>query len=166
MFSLKKIFVSSILLFLLGSVLHFLYEFTGNNFLVGLFTPVNESVWEHLKLAYFPILLWWFFNFKKAEAPENITLLGATVSLLVAPLIVIFLFYSYTGALGTELLWFDILILFIAIFSGLLAGNHMFYVENAAKWITYTLLTLTIGLFIGFLVFTAIPPNLPIFISA
>ncbi|MFQ7549323.1 MAG: DUF6512 family protein [Blautia marasmi] len=42
---------------LLGSLSHFFNEWSGNFFLVGLFSPVNESVWEHLKLLFFPALL-------------------------------------------------------------------------------------------------------------
>ena len=41
---------------LTGFLLHFVYEWSGDNPLVGLFSPVNESVWEHLKLLFFPIL--------------------------------------------------------------------------------------------------------------
>lgn len=37
-----------------GSVSHFLYDWTGKNPVVGLFTPANESIWEHMKLLFFP----------------------------------------------------------------------------------------------------------------
>lgn len=47
------IFVSAI-----GSLSHFLYDWSGQNHLVGLFTPVNESIWEHMKLLFFPMLLY------------------------------------------------------------------------------------------------------------
>ena len=39
---------------ILGSLSHFFYGWSGNFFLVGFFSPVNESVWEHLKLLFFP----------------------------------------------------------------------------------------------------------------
>lgn len=42
---------------ILGSLSHFFYGWSGDFFLVGLFSPVNESVWEHLKLLFFPALL-------------------------------------------------------------------------------------------------------------
>ena len=44
----------------LGAAAHFFYEWSGNNFFVGMFSPVNESVWEHMKLAFFPMLLFSF----------------------------------------------------------------------------------------------------------
>lgn len=44
-----------------GSLLHFVYDLTGENPFVGVFVPVNESVWEHLKLLLLPVFLfsWW-----------------------------------------------------------------------------------------------------------
>lgn len=39
----------------LGSAWHFLYDWCPH-FLVGLFAPVNESVWEHLKLLFWPVI--------------------------------------------------------------------------------------------------------------
>ena len=44
-----------ILTILLGSVFHFLYDFSEQNPFTALFTPINESVWEHLKLLFFPL---------------------------------------------------------------------------------------------------------------
>jgi hypothetical protein len=42
---------------LLGTLLHFAYDFSGQNFVVGLFSAINESTWEHLKLLFMPFLL-------------------------------------------------------------------------------------------------------------
>ena len=35
-------------------ILHFLYEWSGKEFWVTLFSAVNESVWEHLKIFSIP----------------------------------------------------------------------------------------------------------------
>lgn len=48
-----------------GTLSHFLYEWTENNFVIGLFAPVNESVWEHMKLIFFPMLLYSFAGILK-----------------------------------------------------------------------------------------------------
>jgi hypothetical protein len=39
-----------------GAALHFLYEAVPNP-LTALISPINESVWEHLKLLFWPMLL-------------------------------------------------------------------------------------------------------------
>jgi hypothetical protein len=45
-----------------GSALHFVYGWSSQNALVGLFAPVNESIWEHAKLVFLPPLLWYGFT--------------------------------------------------------------------------------------------------------
>jgi len=50
-------FTGFIAITLLGFLLHYLYEWSGSSGLIGLFVPVNESVWEHLKLGYWSIVL-------------------------------------------------------------------------------------------------------------
>ena len=51
-----RFFIRYLFVVLFGVFLHFAYELSGNNPIVGLFAPVNESVWEHLKLLFFPML--------------------------------------------------------------------------------------------------------------
>lgn len=47
------------LLFLIGAVMHFAYGLLWENPIVGLFAPINESVWEHAKMVLWPVILWW-----------------------------------------------------------------------------------------------------------
>ena len=46
-----------ILAIVFGTLLHFTYEWSGENRIVGLFSATNESVWEHLKLVFYPMLI-------------------------------------------------------------------------------------------------------------
>ena len=48
----------AILVCAMGTLAHFVYEWSGNNPVVGLFCAVNESTWEHIKLLFFPMLLY------------------------------------------------------------------------------------------------------------
>ena len=50
-YTLAGIFFVSVI----GTLSHFLYQLSGNSFLVGLFAPVGESTWEHIKLLFFPM---------------------------------------------------------------------------------------------------------------
>ena len=43
---------ASIFCLILGTILHFTYEWFNYNVIVGLFSTINESVWEHLKLLF------------------------------------------------------------------------------------------------------------------
>ena len=41
-----------------GTALHFLYQWSGESVAAAPFAAVNESVWEHMKLLFWPMLLW------------------------------------------------------------------------------------------------------------
>ena len=57
----KKVFkfhiFSIIFSIILGILLHFAFEWSGNNLFIATFSAVNESTWEHLKLVFFPMLI-------------------------------------------------------------------------------------------------------------
>ena len=50
----------------LGIAFHFAYDFSNNSTIIGIFTPINESVWEHLKLLFYPYLLYTILDRAKA----------------------------------------------------------------------------------------------------
>ena len=49
--------LSAVFISVLGTLLHFTYDWFGNNPIIGVFSAVNESTWEHLKLLFFPTLI-------------------------------------------------------------------------------------------------------------
>jgi Family of unknown function (DUF6512) len=91
-----------------GTLLHFVYGWSGQNALVGLVSPVNESVWEHTKLLVFPVVA--------VGTVEAVLLHGVRrvawatlVEAILGALAIVAVFYAYTGALGTgAILWVDI----------------------------------------------------------
>ncbi len=52
-----KAIIISVIIGLLGSILHFAYEWSGRKKIVALFSAVNESVWEHIKIALVPTII-------------------------------------------------------------------------------------------------------------
>ena len=42
---------------LLGTLLHFVYDWTGEMRVAAAFSAVNESTWEHMKLLFVPFLV-------------------------------------------------------------------------------------------------------------
>lgn len=56
--NLKKIkIIGVVAVFLLSFLLHFLYDIFPN-FLTSIFSPVNESIWEHMKIIFTAYLLY------------------------------------------------------------------------------------------------------------
>lgn len=166
-FSKLQIIVSTLILGVLASISHFAYQLSGNNIAVGLFNPINESVWEHLKFMFFPLLIWWIVMFfikrKKCNFQLNTWIVSASASLVLAPLLVILLYYAYTGAFGVESLTVDILLVYVCFFLALSKANHMLKYSNPSKWLTVLSLLLVTALFAAFIVFTFNPPEIPLF---
>ena len=83
----------------LGTAAHFFYEWSGENFLIGMIAPVNESTWEHMKLAFFPMLLFaaaaQIFLGKAYPGAASAALCAALLSTVLIPV----LFYTYVGVL-------------------------------------------------------------------
>ena len=97
-----------------GTLLHFLYEWSGESLLIAPFSAVNESIWEHMKLLFFPMFLFALIE-SKALAPSYhnfwcAKLLGIGAGLALIPIH----YYTYTGALGVSAGWFNVTIFFIA----------------------------------------------------
>lgn len=53
----RAVIVIALLAFGTAFLQHSVYEFLGENKIVGFFAPINESVWEHLKLAFYPMVV-------------------------------------------------------------------------------------------------------------
>ncbi len=159
------ILLGSIPMFLLGSLNHFLYNLLGKNIIIGLFVAVNESVWEHMKLVILPMVLWWavsyFFIRKTREIDINKWFTSGLVSIIVALLIIPFLFYFYTSAFGIKLVPIDISIFFIAVFLGQLIAIHFYKYSKGINWFIIFCVFLIIILI--FMLSTLYPPKLPIF---
>ena len=98
---------------LLGTILHFLYEWLGKADWIAPFSGINESTWEHMKLIFWPMLLYAIFEsffFKAYESFWCIKLRGTLIALGLIPLI----FYLYNGVIGKSPDWFNIAIFFIS----------------------------------------------------
>ena len=65
--NIKKLFkyhiFSILLISILGTLLHFTFHCSNSNLLIGAFSAVNESTWEHLKLLFFPTLISLIFGY-------------------------------------------------------------------------------------------------------
>ena len=153
------------ILFFIGSILHFTYTLFGESIFVGLFSPVNESVWEHSKMILWPMILWWVlyycFRGTNYKIDKNRWFSSALWALLTSLIAMPMLYYFYTSAFGVELLWVDIIILFLAILFGQLLGLHSY---RHGKYISsHIVLAIFSILILMFILFTFCPPKVPWF---
>ena len=145
-----------------GTILHFLYDWTGGNVLVSPFSGVNESTWEHMKLLYWPLL---FFALGKRpffREQENYWCVKLAQILLGLTLIPV-LFYTYNGAFGKSPDWINIAIFYIS--AGLAFLFERWAFKHNQLSCKHPRLALTAICLIGvlFVVFTFAPPRIPLF---
>ncbi|MGN0318589.1 MAG: DUF6512 family protein [Lachnospira sp.] len=93
---------------IIGTLMHFVYEWSGNNPIVGLIAPVNESVWEHMKLIFFPILIHSLFMNNQLKNEYPCVMSATSFGILLGTLLIPVIFYVYTGILGYNLMILDI----------------------------------------------------------
>ena len=152
---------SAIFTFVLGTILHFLYKWTGENHIVALFSSLNESVWEHLKLAYFPMMLTILIGYFYLGHNSCNFLCSKTIGILVAMVAIVTFFYTYTGVLGKNIPVIDISSFYIST----LIGEFIAYLLMINKYKCNNLIAsiILIIIFISFIIFTYNTPNLGIF---
>lgn len=146
-----------------GVLLHFLYEWTNESVIAAPFSAVNESIWEHMKLLYFPLFVFAVIEYrfvgKKYENYWCVKLLGTAVGLLSIPS----LYYTYTGALGVKADWFNILIFFLA--AGAVYFIEYQLLKNGIGYCVSPLAAFTVLCLTGlaFIVLTFVQPKIPLF---
>lgn len=145
-----------------GTILHFLYDWTGGNILVSLFSGVNESTWEHMKLLFWPLFLFALIQRSFFKDQGNFWWVKLAEILLGLALIPV-VFYTYNGAFGKSPDWFNIAIFYITALLVFLFEWRAF----KKKWLRcrHPKLAFTAICMIGmlFVVFTFATPQIPLF---
>ncbi len=156
--------VGALFVCLVGTLLQFLYRWSGDNAVVAAFSSVNESTWEHMKIFFMPYFAFTMVQFIVfAEPFRNFFACkgaGAAVGLVLIPV----LFYTTSGALGETPAWVNIAIFYVA---AALAFLLSFYLLTRgalrggwAQIVGFVVLWL---LLFAFVYFTYRTPELPIF---
>jgi hypothetical protein len=156
--------VGMVFIIVLGSVLHFTFEWSGSQPVVGVFSAVNESVWEHLKLVYWPAFLFLLVEYlplKKAAVANFF--LAKTVGVYLMVLIIPAVFYSYTAFTGESILAVDIGSFVVAVVVGQLASFKLLTHRRLSEKFVWVSLAALVALGIAFAVFTFVPPHLGVF---
>lgn len=147
---------------ILGSLNHFLYDWTGGSSLAALFCPINESPWEHLKLLFFPFLFLTLGTAALRRFRDRRFFYCRFLGVVCGMAFILVSFYTYTGIWGTHVLILDLLIFFLSVVLSFSAARIFF---RALKQIPSANVIFTLwgaGIFF-FFVFTCFPPGIPLF---
>ena len=145
-----------------GTLLHFLYEWLGDAVWIAPLSGVNESTWEHMKLLYFPMLIYALIQSRFFPDRKDfwcVKLVGVAVGLLLIPV----LFYTVNGAFGKSPDWINIAIFFVAAAVAYLVETYLY--NNALLKCPHPRLAIFVIVLVGisFVVFTFITPQIPLF---
>jgi hypothetical protein len=150
-----------VLVSLAGSMFHFTYQWAQCHWAVGFLLAVNESVFEHLKILVFPLLLFWFADYLLfGHAVSH--LISATFAIYsgVAFLFLVHVLVSVIG--GYEEFVFDIVLFIVSAFVAQLAGYWSLYMHfRHWLWVLIIILCFVVAV-ICHVLFTVCPPHIPV----
>ena len=155
-------FIGYTLVSVIGTLLHFLYDWTGKSFIVSLFSGVKESTWEHMKLLFFAMLLCSVIESLIIKDTRNfwcVKLCGILLGLTMIPL----LFYMYNGIIGKSPDYINIAIFFISGAVAFLYETRLLKKGKECKISQKTSIIILTLLALLFFVFTYRTPHLNIF---
>lgn len=148
---------------ILGTLLHFCYDWSGHNPFAALFLPINESVWEHLKMLFFPALIYTLFEVFVLSKTSARFLSARTLGMVLGMFFIVSSFYTCTGITGKHSLAMDILIFILAVLAAFLLSRCLEVHCPAVclpSWLSSAILLLIV---LCFFIFTTRPPALPLF---
>ena len=158
----KRYILAFFLTVLAGTALHFAYPLARTP-LVGLFAPVNESVWEHLKLIFWPFLAAGFF-LTRGKSDQMRAWSGVLLAQLLMPAVLCGAYYLLACGFELSALWVDILLYVLTLALGFTLSGLVCRSGRLA-YLSGVLVILT-GLYgAALILFALAPPELPIFME-
>ena len=147
---------------LIGTGLHFLYDWMPFQ-LVGMIAPVNESVWEHLKLLFWPFLLACPFLARQGRTPQRGW--GACFAgMLLMPALLLGIYYPLRAGFGVQTEGMPIVLYYLVLASGFWFTVRLSDCAALERWAG--VLLMGVGFYVACLVvFSMAAPPLPIFRS-
>lgn len=145
---------------LIGASLHFTFELSNfSSNVVAYFSAVNESTWEHLKMVFFPGLVFALIEYTYIRDQVNNYLIAKTASLFVMPLVITAGWYLYAPALGRSVLTIDLVLFYLAVAAGQILSYSLLKRPPLGKAYQRVSLAGIVLLFLAFSSFTFYPPK-------
>ena len=148
--------ISIIVISIFGTLLHFLYDISKHNKVVGIFSAVNESTWEHIKIALTPTIIWSLVDGYIYGVNSNY-FFAKLLSLLIIIFVIPILYYGYKLFLKKDVAIVNILIFYIAIIVSQYMFNYLLLINEINYFYQYISCVFTYIVFGCYLLFTLMP---------
>jgi hypothetical protein len=146
-----------------GTVLHFVFDWSGRWIPIAPIAAVNESVWEHLKLGFWPALVYAALEYSRFRRSVKNFHLAKTLGIYLIPITIVVLYYAYTTIIGHGLLAVDIAIFVVAVIVGQLVSYKVLAAPPLSERFNRFAPIALVVLAILFVLFTFCPPQFPLF---
>ena len=162
----KKTFftLSTIFSIILGTFIHFIYNILHKPFILGLVVPINESVFEHLKLVLIPLTAFgiiYSLVYGKKENNKNIWNY-ISIAVILSMIFIPIMHYLYIAIIKNTSTIFDIVLYILSI----IFSYIYIYIKNGKdnkKDTNKGGILLILLLYFIFVVFTICPPRVELF---
>ncbi|MBE6862429.1 MAG: hypothetical protein E7497_05975 [Ruminococcus sp.] len=145
---------------IVGTLLHFVYDWSGEMNFVGAFSAVSESVWEHLKLLFVPTLVWTLIEYFSEYRNIRGFLTAKAIALLYGMLFITTAFYLYSGVIGRTFIFVDVLLFYIGAY---ITSNYSLKHNSGERYSNLIGIAVFTVLAVCFVVFTYVSPDVGIF---
>ncbi|MEE2822250.1 MAG: DUF6512 family protein [Acidobacteriota bacterium] len=148
---------------LTGGLLHFVFDLMGGWQPVALIAPVNESTWEHFKMAFWPGLFVALIEIYIVQKSTTNLWLARSLGLFSTPVTISVFFYGYMAIVGRHYLMADILIFWIAVVIGRMVSYKLSSVPDQGRFANRCGAVLLVLMMLAFSLFTYYPPQIFLF---
>lgn len=159
--------LSSLIIIIIGVIWHFLNDWLGFIPFLRAISPVNESVWEHLKLTLWPVLLSWLFIIPLMHYSRTIdlkkTMISVTACMIIANFFILSIHYILLAGFHIENTFTDICSYVIGILAGQLFVAVYIIPFEIPKWIGTLGWIVVFAAILMYSFFTYYVPDYPIF---
>lgn len=145
-----------------GAITHFAFDFFGKSKIAGIFFPINESTWEHLKMAILPTLIWALIGFFIFKGENNYSF-GVAIALLVPIILIPIIFYTYTYFSKSSIPWIDVLTYVFSVALAMFLSYKIFNAKQFPKVFEEVGTSIIIVVIVCYILFTFYPPKLKMF---
>jgi len=161
----KWSFSGFFIIVILGWIFHFVYEWTNKSILIGAFVPVNESVWEHLKLGLWGVITFSIIEYKFLGSTVSNYLLAKAIGIIVLSLTILLIYYSYSNFTDKSILALDITSYMVGVLFCQILSYKIYQTANSKILNLLSLLFILLTCIV-FATFTYYPPHEEIFKDA
>lgn len=122
--------IGSFIIFGLAFVFHFLYKWSNFNSFVGAFAATNESIFQHIKMVFYCVVIYYFITYfifaNKYKIDIRKYMLSILVTFFVTSIIVIGTYYTLQYGFNVESGIINILSLLVGLIISNLINIHIY----------------------------------------